>query len=286
MGLFGKIVCISVLAVAAVASGAVAASGQTFHVNKRGKSSSCLGGGSAACQTINEALLLAEKAAAPNTIDVESNESEGAHEGTYKESLELKLGQRQRPHDHGVGTGSPDHRHDKTRGRRGRAVRVDHRREPAHLQPDRNTRSADRHRIDRDARKRRSRKLLDDGSQRPRSPGRRIARLQRRHHLDRKRIERLRGPRRRNPGELERRDDIHRRPEPFRSGRRLQPEVDPLDRGLEDLHRPDQRRRRRRDRRPAGLVGHAPERRRQTGSEQRAGGRPRKLARNGQRPGD
>jgi len=77
--------CCAITAVAAVTV-AGAASAQTFYVNQRGSSSTCLGEGTLACKTIKEAIALAEKSPAPNTIEVQSNEGE---EGLYHESLKL-----------------------------------------------------------------------------------------------------------------------------------------------------------------------------------------------------
>jgi hypothetical protein len=68
------------------AIGASAASAQTFFVDQRGGSSTCLGGGTFACGTIKEAIVQAEKLPGPNTIEVQSNEEE---EGLYKEAIVL-----------------------------------------------------------------------------------------------------------------------------------------------------------------------------------------------------
>jgi hypothetical protein len=69
-----------------MAVGASAASAATFYVNQRGTTTTtCLAKGSEACLTINEAVARAQKAAPPNTIEVETEEADEL----YAESLNL-----------------------------------------------------------------------------------------------------------------------------------------------------------------------------------------------------
>jgi hypothetical protein len=73
------------VAVLVPAGGASAAAAATFYVNERGGSATCSGPGINACPTIKEAVLRAEKAAPPNTIEVEPETG-----GTiYHETIEL-----------------------------------------------------------------------------------------------------------------------------------------------------------------------------------------------------
>jgi uncharacterized membrane protein len=82
---FRRLICACAIAVCAVGAGAGAASAATFYVNERGTSVTCSAPGINACTTIKAAVTQAEKAPAPNTIEVEP-ETGGS---TYSESIEL-----------------------------------------------------------------------------------------------------------------------------------------------------------------------------------------------------
>ena len=82
---FRRLICACAIAVCAVGAGASAASAATFYVNERGTSVTCSAPGINACTTIKAAVTQAEKAPAPNTIEVEP-ETGGS---TYSESIEL-----------------------------------------------------------------------------------------------------------------------------------------------------------------------------------------------------
>lgn len=87
MNLKRRALCTVVLATSAFALLVSGAGAQTFYVDQRGASSTCLGRGTSACGTIKEAIEKTEGVAGPNTIEVEI-ETPGEPE-IYTENVEL-----------------------------------------------------------------------------------------------------------------------------------------------------------------------------------------------------
>jgi len=86
MARFRRLICVCALTTAGATLAAGSASAQTFFVNERGTTSTCLGRGINACPKISEAVARARTVTGPNTIEVEP-ETGGT---VFNESIKLE----------------------------------------------------------------------------------------------------------------------------------------------------------------------------------------------------